>query len=435
MKKTMRIQAMAAFLLGTAVFGFAACGGNDHTASDSLSEGSADSAVSSSAEASSAETIDPAVYDLTGFELAKYTSPVWEGSVSYAEGTFVMENAEGIVEPLRLLYPAERIISVRSADLSMKYEEGKDYELTGEGELRILPDGSIPVLAYDEYYFENYTDDGLQTQIPAAAETGAYIVAETTKDSPGMSRWCLAVTYLHSDEGPVEEPADKSGRFPRLRKKLEAGEAIKAVYYGDSITYGWASTALEEVNRPPYCPMYADLAMDYLEAKYGSEIARVNLSRSGETSAWAAEYANYSRVCAENPDLVVLAFGMNDGVVTEARQFVANIRNIVRNIQSRCPETEIVVVTSMLPNDLVGYQQGTSLRNFHESYPEALAEAEEDWEGVAVADVTAVHTQMLTRKKFQDTTSSNTNHPNDYMHRVYAQVVLRTLLGDGFEAL
>ena len=126
---------------------------------------------------------------------------------------------------------------------------------------------------------------------------------------------------------------------------------------------------------------------------------------------------------------------MNDGVVTEARQFVANIRNIVRNIQSRCPETEIVVVTSMLPNDLVGYQQGTSLRNFHESYPEALAEAEEDWEGVAVADVTAVHTQMLTRKKFQDTTSSNTNHPNDYMHRVYAQVVLRTLLGDGFEAL
>lgn len=86
MKKTMRIQAMAAFLLGTAVFGFAACGGNDHTASDSLSEGSADSAVSSSAEASSAEPIDPAVYDLTGFELAKYTSPIWEGSVSYAEG-------------------------------------------------------------------------------------------------------------------------------------------------------------------------------------------------------------------------------------------------------------------------------------------------------------------------------------------------------------
>lgn len=127
-------------------------------------------------------------------------------------GAFVMENAEGIVEPLRLLYPAERIISVRSADLSVKYEEGKDYELTGEGELRILPDGSIPVLAYDEYYFENYTDDGLQTQIPAAAETGAYIVAETTKDSPA----CPVVPggdLSSSDEGPWKNPRIRAGVF------------------------------------------------------------------------------------------------------------------------------------------------------------------------------------------------------------------------------
>ena len=69
-------------------------------------------------------------YDLTTFELGKYTAPIWEGQVSYAEGVFVKENAEGQTEPIPLLYPIDKIISVRSADLSVKYEEGKDYEVT-----------------------------------------------------------------------------------------------------------------------------------------------------------------------------------------------------------------------------------------------------------------------------------------------------------------
>ena len=227
-------------------------------------------------------------------------------------------------------------------------------------------------------------------------------------------------------------PEDKSERFSLLREKLSKGDPVKAVYYGDSITYGWGSTALAEVDRAPRCPGYCDLAMDYLESKYGSEISRVNLSKSGETSAWAKEYANYKKVCDENPDLVILAFGMNDGVVTEGSAFVANIKNIVKNIRARCPDAEIAVVTSMLPNEKVGYQQGTCLRNYHAVYPGLLAEAEEKWEGVGVADVTAAHTEILARKKFQDTTSSNTNHPNDFMHRIYAQVLLRTLLGEEF---
>lgn len=241
-----------------------------------------------------------------------------------------------------------------------------------------------------------------------------------------------AVTYTHSGKSPLSVPEDKSERFSLLREKLSKGDPVKAVYYGDSITYGWGSTALAEVDRAPRCPGYCDLAMDYLESKYGSEISRVNLSKSGETSAWAKEYANYKKVCDENPDLVILAFGMNDGVVTEGSAFVANIKNIVKNIRARCPDAEIAVVTSMLPNEKVGYQQGTCLRNYHAVYPGLLAEAEEKWEGVGVADVTAAHTEILARKKFQDTTSSNTNHPNDFMHRIYAQVLLRTLLGEEF---
>lgn len=430
-EKKKGMKTMAAFILAmTMLAPLAACGS---PASSDLSDGkgsSQESASSSVASDSSAE--DLTAYDLSAFDLQKYVSPVWKGRVSYAEAAFVMENPKGETEPIKLLYPIEKIVSVRSANLATKYEEGRDYEVTAEGELKILKEGNIPVLAYDKYYFETYTDDGLKTQIPSSQASGAYMVAETTKESAGMSAWCLAVTYTHSGKSPLSVPENKSERFSLLREKLSKGEPVKAVYYGDSITYGWGSTALAEVDRAPRCPGYCDLAMDYLESKYGSEISRVNLSKSGETSAWAKEYANYKKVCDENPDLVILAFGMNDGVVTEGSTFVANIKNIVKNIRARCPDAEIAVVTSMLPNEKVGYQQGTCLRNYHAVYPGLLAEAEEKWEGVGVADVTAAHTEILARKKFQDTTSSNTNHPNDFMHRIYAQVLLRTLLGEEF---
>ena len=46
--------------------------------------------------------------------------------------------------------------------------------------------------------------------------------------------------------------------------------------------------------------------------------------------------------------------------------------------------------------------------------------------------MTAVHERLLERKNLRDTLSNNVNHPNDFMHRVYAQVALKTLLGDEF---
>ena len=48
-------------------------------------------------------------------------------------------------------------------------------------------------------------------------------------------------------------------------------------------------------------------------------------------------------------------------------------------------------------------------------------------EGVAVANVTHVHSSLLERKQYADMTGNNINHANDYLARVYAQTLLRTL--------
>ena len=39
-----------------------------------------------------------------------------------------------------------------------------------------------------------------------------------------------------------------------------------------------------------------------------------------------------------------------------------------------------------------------------------------------LADLTAVWSEMLERKKDWDLTGNGVNHPNDFGHRVYAQV-------------
>ena len=68
----------------------------------------------------------------------------------------------------------------------------------------------------------------------------------------------------------------------------------------------------------------------------------------------------------------------------------------------------------------------------------ALKNAESGWTNAAFANVTRTHMEMIKnaryglngRKTYEDTAGSNSNHPNDYFHRVYAQVIIQTIFGE-----
>ena len=82
---------------------------------------------------------------------------------------------------------------------------------------------------------------------------------------------------------------------------------------------------------------------------------------------------------------------------------------------------ESILVASMLGN-----RNWTTLK--HELFPQyrdAVAELCEP--GIALADMTSLWTEFLKRKQDWDLTGNGVNHPNDFGHRVYAQV-LSTLL-------
>ena len=52
---------------------------------------------------------------------------------------------------------------------------------------------------------------------------------------------------------------------------------------------------------------------------------------------------------------------------------------------------------------------------------------------IAVAEVTSAHKYVLEHKEYYDMTGNNVNHPNDFLARIYAMVILRTMLGDYME--
>ncbi len=371
--------------------------------------------------------------DVQTFELDKFIYPIWKEDISYAEATFVRENENGIIEPLQLLYPIDEIISVRSYDLKTLYEEGKDYKLTKDGKIEIVEGGRIPFLAFKDYIFD---EGGVSlaegTPINYAEHPGKKLVyGEICMPSGGISQWVLAVTYKHSAKSVVNVPASKKENFASIINKLTAGESINVVSIGDSITEGWSSTKLKG-KRAPFCPPYNELFVNYLEAKFPK--AKINFFNQG-VSGTCTDKANTDNIIAENPDLLMIAYGMNDGCGRAPEIYVNDIANIIKKVAAACPDVTVLVVGTCLPNkDMSWGVGGPSILKYHTDYPAALKEAEKTWraEGynVSYADVTTANVEMFQRKAYQDVSGSNSNHPNDYMHRVYAQVIIQTVLGE-----
>ena len=131
------------------------------------------------------------------------------------------------------------------------------------------------------------------------------------------------------------------------------------------------------------------------------------------------------KVVEPRPDVVILAFGMNDSAGRSAREYQANIEGVVARVRERLPDSEFILVASMLGNP------GWTRLN-HQRFPEyrdALAKLRGP--GVALADVTTVWTRFLELKQDWDQTGNGVNHPNDFGHRVYAQVITTLLVPSG----
>ena len=89
----------------------------------------------------------------------------------------------------------------------------------------------------------------------------------------------------------------------------------------------------------------------------------------------------------------------------------------------------VALVSTMVPNpDATNGWYGN--QEMFEAEMRTLAdELNEKGMGCAVVPMTSMSKAVLETKRFRDVTGNNINHPNDFMGRVYAQVMVETVFG------
>ncbi len=337
-------------------------------------------------------------------------TPFWEGREMLDESLFPVRGRDGAVAPMPLLYHAEEILRVTSATGEAVYEPGRDYVLEN-GRLRLTPGTRIPAMAFDDYY-------------PPQEEKGrcfAHSDGGWIRFGEGsyLHLRQIAVTYRHADGWTDAVPASKIGLLPRTKALLESGVEMNLLLFGDSISTGCNASGWSGV--PPFMKPWFELTVEGLAERYHTDGIRLtNPSVGGKISAWGRETAR-ENAADHHPDLCVIAFGMNDGSCrVPPEEFIGNLRAIMETVTSANPACEYILVATTLANREVKGFLGCQA-----DYLAPMLALERP--GLCVADMTTFHAALLRRKAFRDMTGNNVNHPNDFLSRAYAQVMLRTL--------
>ncbi|NWJ52088.1 MAG: SGNH/GDSL hydrolase family protein [Bacteroidetes bacterium] len=333
--------------------------------------------------------------------------PFWKTKTMYNESVLMISKNGGL-PVANLLFTPDKILSVKNAALNIEYKEGIDWEYT-EGQLRLMK-GSRAIYMTDNQLYPD-------TSKNAFPKKGGGLIL--FKEGSFFHNQQLAVTYTHAAhawKGSI--PRFMGNDLPEIMYKLKRRTSLNILLFGDSIAAGYNASG--ENNTPPYLPSWGNLVAAGLRRYYKGNIMFTNSAVAGKTSQWGLSNIQVS-VVDHNPDLVILAFGMNDGTINmDPKMFKANIQMMINKVRQNNPAVEFILVAPMLPNpesNFVGTQS---------SFKKVLAEL--TGRGILLADMTSVHSELLKYKAYQDMTGNNINHPNDFLIRWYAQQILCMLI-------
>ena len=344
---------------------------------------------------------------------AELMRPFWRGDVVEGESVLFIKDAQTGEARASVLFPITEVLAVRNAAGDVTYESGKDFVWQADSREIVLPAGSR---------ITSHTPDEMRRP----AKSQAYQL--THRDGNGEIFFAggleyavmqTCITYRHApDQWKGDVPTFDEAALPRSIGKLREKEPLSIVVLGDSISTG--ANASGVYNAAPYQPGYPELLREHLENASGAKVTLANPSVGGMSAPWGLTQVD--TVLMSKPDLVVIAFGMNDSAGRPAAEYQDFIQQTMAKIREKQPECEFILVATMLGN-----RDWTTLK--HELFPQFRDSLKElAGPGVALADVTAIWTGFLELKQDWDQTGNGVNHPNDFGHRVYAQVISALLI-------
>ncbi|MCY2977609.1 MAG: GDSL-type esterase/lipase family protein [Planctomycetota bacterium] len=341
--------------------------------------------------------------------------PAWNSSVIYRESSILMQEDDAEYVTARLAFPAAEIIEVQSADGRHRFQSGKDFSLL---------DDKLTLMFRLPTVIEPLRSSQL---FPPKDSPNSY---RHRKDHPEQNllyapgRWFhdrdLEITYRRvSVDATPNLSADSKNLLQKTKTLLRSGKGLKIAVSGDSISTGLDASGTTQAF--PNQPGYPDLVAAQLQDSNRCAISLVNRSVAGWSVANGV--ADLAALLASKPDLLIVAYGMNDVGRKDPVWYGQQTKLILDQAKASCPEIEIILVATMLGNS----EWIHTPREMFSLYRDQLREL--SGPDVALADLTEVWTKLLIHKHDLDLTGNGLNHPNDFGHRLYAQAILQ-LLGD-----
>ncbi len=340
--------------------------------------------------------------------------PFWTGDTVYQESLFFVKREAGALPESRLIFTPGKILSFKSADGTVSYIEGKDFTVDAvKKTLTLTKTSTIPYKTVEELYPKK--DSPLETKI--SHKKGDPSTFLLFGEGFFFHKLQAEITYTHpAGEWKGYTPKYVGADLPNTMEKLKNKKPLKLCISGDSISAGHNASKL--TGAAPFLPPYAELFALFLEKHFNTKIELKNFAVGG----WNAikGLADAKKAAAEKPDLTVIAYGMNDTTSKTPHEYGENVKGIMDAVKKENPKAEFILVASMLGNEeWLVIKENFFL--FRDDLKKLCGK------GVVLADLTEMWDSLLSAKSFHDLTGNGVNHPNDFGHRIYAQVLLSLL--------
>ena len=216
------------------------------------------------------------------------------------------------------------------------------------------------------------------------------------------------VDYATKNGERLAQPNDQTKYLVNFRKKLESGQPVSIVSYGNSITAGGEASSTEF--------RFQFIYGNYLKSVFPQANFKIDdVSIPGYSSKQGIEWWD-TYIGKTSPDLVLVGWGMNDHNKggNSPEQFRKNLVKLVAMIKER-KNAEVILYSAFPPNDNWHYGSH-SMELYAAATKQAALEA-----NCAYVDVYSAWMKVFKRKDQSSLLGNNINHPNDFGHWLYAQ--------------
>lgn len=289
-------------------------------------------------------------------------------------------------------------VSIRSSYVlnndTVVYENGRDYVINyAQGTIARSPASRMPDFSHNMLYDQKNFD---HSKFPGFTNHPFFV-------------W---VDYRTYSAKPLATGSNQAATLTKTRKKLQAGGPFKIIAFGDSISTG-CETSSEDLR-------FQNLYAAELEKRFPKAAITVEMGATGGDTTQNGLDRIEEKVLSRSPDMVLLAFGMNDhnvagfGVALDA--FEANLRKMIDMIRQRT-DADVLLLSTFPPNPDWAFGSHQM-----EKYAQATERAAKETK-TAYADVYSVWMKALARKDAPSLLGNNINHPNDFGHWLYLQAL------------